>query len=500
MKGFWKKCLSLTAGLLALSAQTVAADAGVIARTPAPAGTVASFSAHQGSASPSSPSSSAAVMDAPAKQDFASWSAPESRPLAVTLERPRIIASTVEQTSYRQPTVRAQAVDAAPMPVETVGPTPRPYNTAPSFTAEQMPFTGPTPEGGLAPLVPEGMPGPATDAPPIDPDRFAFGDGVSHQFTNLVYVESETLFWGINGTKLPPLIVAMDPPMHTVLGGAREDTGWQLGHRIRAGFWFDRDHSIGFEGSYFFLRQDTTKTDVISNGNFVLGVPFLDAAGNNQFFPIAGAGIPGMGATALMNRLWGAEASVKGNLFSGPNGYVDLLGGLRVVGFDENLSFTTVRDFTPIMGPRIATRDEFAVRNQFWGGQLGVNAEYRYGRFSLFGTGRLALGGTNQVIKTSGVTMVGNTVAGTGLLVQRSNLGRVSRNEFAVLPEFGFRVGYQITDCLRATLGYNIFYLSDVVRPGESIDRVLGGNRPAFSFNSTSLWVHGVTAGMEFKY
>src|SRR5262249_15009375 len=108
-----------------------------------------------------------------------------------------------------------------------------------------------------------------------------------------------------------------------------------------------------------------------------------------------------------------------------------------------------------------------------------------------------------------------------GLLALSSNSGHFERNRFAVVPEAGITVGYQVTDHLKLFAGYNFLFMSNVVRPGDQIDPVLnphlipnfiktspgaaGGNnfpfrRPAFQFHETSFWAQGVTAGLEVKY
>ena len=46
----------------------------------------------------------------------------------------------------------------------------------------------------------------------------------------------------------------------------------------------------------------------------------------------------------------------------------------------------------------------------------------------------------------------------------------LARDRFAVLPEFGFDVGYQLTSRWRSFIGYNFLYISDVARPGNQID------------------------------
>ena len=60
------------------------------------------------------------------------------------------------------------------------------------------------------------------------------------------------------------------------------------------------------------------------------------------------------------------------------------------------------------------------------------------------------------------------------MFAQPTNIGHYSRNVFAVVPEVGLSVGFEVTAWLRLSLGYNFLYWSDVVRPGEQIDRVIG--------------------------
>jgi hypothetical protein len=145
------------------------------------------------------------------------------------------------------------------------------------------------------------------------------------------------------------------------------------------------------------------------------------------------------------------------------------------------------------------TTDRFDTRNRFWGGQLGVNAEYRYGRWSVDLTTRVAVGNTNQIVKIGGSTLTNGVVSPGGFFAS-TNMGRFSRDRLSVVPEFGLKLGYQISEGIRANLGYNFLYWSDVARPGEHIDRAVGGGRPAFSFRSSDFWVHGLTAGLEFRY
>jgi hypothetical protein len=45
-----------------------------------------------------------------------------------------------------------------------------------------------------------------------------------------------------------------------------------------------------------------------------------------------------------------------------------------------------------------------------------------------------------------------------------------------VVPEVGVKVGYQVTPHLRAQVGYDFLYWSDVVRPGSQIDPLINTN------------------------
>ena len=107
------------------------------------------------------------------------------------------------------------------------------------------------------------------------------------------------------------------------------------------------------------------------------------------------------------------------------------------------------------------------------------------------------------------------TVAMGGLLTQPTNIGRFSRDRFAVAPEAGVKLGFQVTDWMKFTVGYTFLYLSDVARPGNQIDRtvntsqlptqlgggmLVGAPRPGFVFKGTDFWAQGLTLGLELRY
>jgi hypothetical protein len=193
---------------------------------------------------------------------------------------------------------------------------------------------------------------------------------------------------------------------------------------------------------------------------------------------------------------------------------LSLLAGFRYIELNESLSI--VRDtfcLTPGCGDGVTTvSDNFGTRNRFFGGQVGVDYEYRTGRWIFGANGKVALGDMYQSVAINGVT-AGNpaeipaggpvTLGPTGLLAQGSNSGRFHRDRFAVVPEVGLKVGYQITDNLSVFAGYSVLYMSDVVRPGEQIDLVVDKNgnlHPRVPFRGSGVWIQGFNGGLEWKY
>jgi hypothetical protein len=109
----------------------------------------------------------------------------------------------------------------------------------------------------------------------------------------------------------------------------------------------------------------------------------------------------------------------------------------------------------------------------------------------------------------------GGTFPGGLLALPGTNIGNYADTRFGVLPEFGVRFGYDITEHCRVFVGYNFLYLNTVVRPGDQIDlRVnptfqpsaagpgagIGPRFPTMPFHTTSYWAQGLTFGLQYRY
>lgn len=360
------------------------------------------------------------------------------------------------------------------------------------------------------------------------------GDGCCDGSSPRFWISGEYLMWWMKGDDLPPLVTVGNPlddvpgalgqpGTQVIFGGDRSDPGTRSGARFRAGYWFNCERTCGIDGSFFFLGQRSTSFVAGSEGAPSFFRPFFrEEAGlppDAEIVSFTDPNVAGVVGVSLSSKVWGAEANLRKNLARDCWWNLDAIAGFRYFGLDETLDIA--ENVTQRFGDpaNFVVRDSFQTRNRFYGGQLGLEAEMRWGRWSLDLRGKVALGNVNQTVTISGATAITplpggpTTVQPGGLLALPSNMGRYSRDRFGVLPEVGVNLGYQVTDHLRAFVGYNFLYLSDVVRPGEQVDLVLNtaqlprlggggatGGRPTFAFHDTDFWLHGVNFGLEFRW
>jgi hypothetical protein len=127
--------------------------------------------------------------------------------------------------------------------------------------------------------------------------------------------------------------------------------------------------------------------------------------------------------------------------------------------------------------------------NNFFGGNLGVEAEFKLSKkFILDLKGQCALGTTLESVKVGGVSVGGNNNSS-------------HNNRFSVVPEASANLGYQITDWWRVSIGYDFLYWTKVVRAGDQKDLALTTPPPGGAGrNPSDFWAQGVNFGMEFRF
>jgi hypothetical protein len=342
---------------------------------------------------------------------------------------------------------------------------------------------------------------------------------------------AEALLWWIRDTHTPPLVSVGPPGSGAILGqggqtvfGGSVDNEERLGGRFTVGAWLNCEGTCGIEGSYFFLGSrgvDFTTGTNGGPGTPVIGRPFFNALTNAEDTQL----IPGSLVARLSSRLQGAELNgVHGFCCCNGCGRVELLAGFRYLELEEGLGIgenLQVPLTMPVIGGSgIRLFDQFDTANHFYGGQVGARARYRSGHWDVDLYGKVALGDNQETVCINGGTTFVNpqgvpSAFRGGLLALSSNIGRYFRDRFAVVPEAGFSVGYWVNCSVRVYAGYTFLYLSDAVRPGDQIDRVvnptllptsppttgpIGPARPSFTFKETDFWAQGIHCGVEFRF
>lgn len=345
-------------------------------------------------------------------------------------------------------------------------------------------------------------------------------------------VNAEVLYTWFKASPTPVPIIAdgyVDDPATTVLlGGGSLDPMPGAGFRI-TGAWA-LDASRGIELTGFYIPTRSTSRGVASNGaldSTDLLLPFFDVTTNAESFTeISFSPLWSGNATeTLSSNLGGGELNYTWALSPQGGFRVGALAGLRFLQLREDYTLTTQSPYLP---PNPAdvwnTTDQFDTRNRFWGVQVGLRASYGDGPWVGAGFAKVALGAMQQRVSINGRLETNDfndygptqTFSG-GYFALTTNGGDHSRSEFAVVPEVGLTVGYRLTPAATLYVGYSFLYASNVVRPGDQIDRRVnpsyslayggdppvqpsGSAQPAFAFNTTDFWAQSLALGLSIRF
>jgi hypothetical protein len=426
-----------------------------------------------------------------------------------------------------------------------------PIGGLPVQAPQAEPKPEPRPEPKAEPRMPARLPPPQPESPILPPNpagpplsfhpRDADGSGPWYDpNTPLFWVRAEYLLWSEKADHVPPLVTTSNvadqgilgqPSTRVLFGGDNLSRDPFSGGRFALGLWFDCDHKEAVEIEGFFLGQRSSRFSANSNQFPVLGRPFfaVNAGGFETAEIVATPGsLVGTVSVNAKSSLWGLTPSYQCCLCSGCDYRVAALIGFRYLDLDEDITVTENVTGLPtsnqarLVNQQALVFDSFGTRNQFYGADFGLTGENHWGRFSLDYRGKLAVGGVHQEVTINGGQALTSLVNGQvqtfsgGLLALNSNIGRFSRDRFAVLPELDLNVGYDLTDNLRFFVGYSFLYCSSVVRAGDQIDRNLditqipgfritglpsaGQNSPMLPFKATDFWAQGVNFGFLWKW
>jgi hypothetical protein len=354
------------------------------------------------------------------------------------------------------------------------------------------------------------------------------------------------LLWIKDAPIGPPLLATgpLAPGNRVLLGATEVDYDAFGGGWVEAGIWLNRRHTIGLGVGGFMTEKRATFATVASDagGSPPLARPFFNprepGGGVEDALPVSDPGLRAGSLTVESGaRMAGAEANAIVNLAATGSWTVNLIGGFRYFDLDEYLSVVQVTrgvngntimfPGAPAGVPVVVVTDRVRTRNQFYGGQLGGEAEYRLGPgFVNLGT-KVGFGPVQQFTEVTGRTAVpGGAALPGGFLavgaIPNGNIGRTETNRFSLLADAYASVGVYVTRRVRVGVGYELLYLTSVARPGRQIvttidprlvptsdtfgqpipptDPNVPGLPPQTPFDRDDFYAHGLRVLLEIQY
>jgi len=309
-------------------------------------------------------------------------------------------------------------------------------------------------------------------------------------------------------------IASIFDPHTKLYNRAKEHYERQDGFRAGFGAWIDDNKRFGAEISGFWAEQaeHEYKRTFLSNGgatvDFAIGMPFVDRRKQQAAFVFFVDNV-GESATFTINskqHWYGGEAMGVMNLYRKPRLTIDAKFGFRYFSLTEDLTIDYQRfniqalagsplgnvngndigfffdpalgGSTYVVGSNILIQDKVEARNQFYGLNIAANLKYKWKRLRLDFTPKIAVGPTWQHISVDGTsTRVEPTGRAVTLLggfrALPSNMGTEDWWRLAAVGEVNIKAGVEITKNINFMAGYNLMYISNVVRAGTQFDNQL---------------------------
>ncbi len=358
---------------------------------------------------------------------------------------------------------------------------------------------------------------------------------------------AEWLHWQLDGNRLPPLVTSgpattaradvaqLDDPDTQILSGDETvNDGWRNGYRLYGGIWLDCCHTWGLGGDYFNIGDDDYNFLGEPDPDLIIGRPFFNTELGEDDAELvsvpdeldgtvrvrSGDDFQGAGLT-LTHCLWRCCDSCTGD-----ESRVAALGGYRFYKYDSDLTITenlTVlpNTTTPLVpGTTLFLQDRFRTRNEFNGGELGLQGYKQHCWWWVDGMAKVAMGQQSRTVIVDGQTITdvpggGSTDEAGGLLTSEvTNIGSYDDSEFVLIPEFRLGAGAMLTRSWSIHAGYNVIIWNDVARaashlpPGLEVDpRNIppvvsgGGSEPEFpGIRGSQLVAHGFDLSVTWQY
>jgi hypothetical protein len=343
------------------------------------------------------------------------------------------------------------------------------------------------------------------------------------------YVRAEYFALWAKGNRLPEL--ATTSPLGTpqseagvlgeagtevLLGDERIAVDGQQGGRLTFGYWLNDAKTWAAEAQYWVVG---TTDGAAGNSTIfpILARPFYNNESDEQDAQLVSfPGLAGSLSIQSRNEMHSMDILARYRWINGPQGgFVDLLAGYRFFRMRETLSIDETVDV-------LSVEDNFIAGNTFNGIDLGAEFGLRHGPWVFDITSKVAIGNMREELDVRGRTYLTgdlSTAVAGGWLAAPSNIGHFQDDAFVVIPELDLRLVFAAYENIQLSLGYNMQFVSKVVRTGDQIDTTVSpsqlvalplarGNaggpaaelRPERRLNDTAMWMHGITFGCELRW
>lgn len=406
------------------------------------------------------------------------------------------------------------------------GTVPSPGSLQPPLMAQQPAWTPPV-------WAPPAQPQPMLVSPFQVPTRFWFRTDLLLWWTKSGPMPSPLATMGSPNDAIPGALG--QPGTQVIYGGDSVNFGVVSGLRLESGYWLDANQTFAIEGEYFFLGRQFSGFSAFSDdfGSPLIARPVINAQTGSEGSYVDS--VPGNIAGGLdvfnSSQLQGWAINGLWNFVQSDQFSLGGLLGFRYLNLNETLEIqdqlSGASDGSLTFGGQpisafesLSDLDHFRTTNNFYGGMLGLRMNWTPGRWVINAATKLSLGTTQERAVIQGSTTLYDAFGGTeavlpgGVLATTANIGNHYRSPFAVAPEASLNIGYRVTPWMTVRVGYSFLYMSNVLRPGNQVSRVVspnlvpsdtgygtgGPNQPVFQFHSSSYWAQGMNLGLEFRF
>jgi len=348
----------------------------------------------------------------------------------------------------------------------------------------------------------------------------------SHQRSCQRWIQFDYLLGWRKGQRVPELVttsIAGTPdPQAGILGLAstsivlgNEDLvdGARPGGRIDFGRWLANGETA--VGGRFYAMSDSGTSHLFDGSTHdILARPYFDINLGSETASLVNYASGGLATGSIEVT---SDASLLGSDFYLQQSWcqigracVDLVTGYQFTRIDESLNIHSNSTHVTQAGTAtIELTDQFATRNTFHGGLIGIRSQAEGACWSFNLLAKVGLGNTHQVVNVRGnrvITVPGgpSSTEARGLLAQDSNSGIHENNQFTVVPELNLRYTQHLSECVDLSFGYTYIYWSRVAQPGDQVSLIIddnpGGTQPLVNMVNDDYWMQSLDFGITWWF